>query len=242
MNTQENSNQKKQEEIVKMFDEIAPSYDLANRVLSFGVDISWRKKGISYVYESTKQELNILDVACGSGDMIGLWQSMAPKFNKTINIRGSDASEGMLKIAKQKYQSVDFTHAKAQNLPYEDNSMDIISISYGIRNVVEVDKALDEFARVLKPNGVLLVLEFTKRQKGGFVASVRDFYLKHILPSVGGLISKNYKAYKYLPNSIDDFFTKEEFENMLKNSGFIMQKYTSFSFGVCSMFVAKVNK
>lgn len=241
MNTQENKNNK-QENIVKMFDEIAPSYDLANRVLSFGVDISWRKKGISYVYENTKQELNILDVACGSGDMIGLWQSMAPKFNKTISIQGSDASCGMLKIARQKYQDIQFTQAKAQNLPYEDNSMDIISISYGIRNVVEVDKALNEFARILKPNGVLLVLEFTKRQKGGFVAGIRDFYLKHILPSVGGLISKNYKAYKYLPNSIDDFFTKEEFESMLLNGGFIMQKYTSFSFGVCSMFVAKVSK
>ncbi len=142
-------------------------------------------------------------------------------------------------VAKEKFPNVEFIKAGAQNLPLESQSLDILSISYGIRNVVERQKALSEFARVLQKDGILVVLEFTKREKGGFIAACRDFYLKNILPSIGGIISKNKSAYEYLPNSIEGFLSKKEFILELKNAGFEMLDYKSFSFGVSSMFIAK---
>ena len=104
---------------------------------------------------------------------------------------------------------------------------------------MEREKALREFSRVLKQDGIFVVLEFTKREKGGFVASCRDFYLKNILPSLGGMISKNKSAYEYLPNSIEGFLSKEEFIAELKQVGFEMLEFKSFSFGVSSMFIDK---
>ncbi len=231
----------KQDKIIKMFNEIAPTYDKANRILSFGVDVSWRKfacKRVLKLYQ--KDDLNIVDVACGTGDMIEIWQESAKKLNKNIaHIKGIDPSEGMLNIAKQKFPNIEFIEAGAQELPLQSESVDIVSISYGIRNVMEREKALREFSRVLKQDGIFVVLEFTKREKGGFVASCRDFYLKNILPSLGGMISKNKSAYEYLPNSIEGFLSKEEFIAELKQVGFEMLEFKSFSFGVSSMFIAK---
>lgn len=231
----------KQDKIIEMFNQIAPTYDKANRILSFGVDVSWRKFACQRVLKlCEKDNLNIIDVACGTGDMIEIWQEMAKKLSKNISsIKGIDPSSGMLSIAKQKFPNTEFIEASAQALPLESESADIISISYGIRNVVERQKALSEFARVLKKNGIFVVLEFTKREKGGFIASFRDFYLKNILPSLGGIISKNKSAYEYLPSSIESFLSKEEFIAELKEATFKMLEFKSFSFGVSSMFVAK---
>lgn len=231
----------KQDKIIEMFNQIAPTYDKANRILSFGVDVSWRKIACQRVLKlCEKDNLNIIDVACGTGDMIEIWQEMAKKLSKNISsIKGIDPSSGMLSIAKQKFPNTEFIEASAQALPLESESADIISISYGIRNVVERQKALSEFARVLKKNGIFVVLEFTKREKGGFIASFRDFYLKNILPSLGGIISKNKSAYEYLPSSIESFLSKEEFIAELKEVAFKMLEFKSFSFGVSSMFVAK---
>lgn len=229
----------KQEKIVKMFDDIAPTYDKANRILSFGSDVNWRKKACLDVFKFSNNELDIIDVACGTGDMIIEWQNQALRTNKNvISIKGVDPSAGMLEVAKKKIPDATFVQAKAQELPLENESADIISISYGIRNVVDRKEAIKEFARVLKKDGILLVLEFTKREQGGFIAACRDFYLKNILPKVGGFISKNYSAYEYLPNSIEDFLSKEEFIKELSEY-FEMLEYKSFSFGVCSMFIAR---
>lgn len=231
----------KQEKIIKMFNQIAPTYDRANRILSFGVDVAWRKKACQRVMSLyLKKDLKIADIACGTGDMIEIWQESAVKMQKNIiNIKGIDLSNGMLSVAKEKFPNVEFIEADAKNLPLESQSIDIVSISYGIRNVVERQKALNEFARVLKKDGILVVLEFIKREKGGIIAAFRDFYLKNILPSIGGIISKNKSAYKYLPNSIEDFLNKDEFILELENAGFKILDYESFSFGVSSMFVAK---
>ncbi|EAJ8746103.1 MULTISPECIES: bifunctional demethylmenaquinone methyltransferase/2-methoxy-6-polyprenyl-1,4-benzoquinol methylase UbiE [Campylobacter] len=231
----------KQEKIIEMFNQIAPTYDKANRILSFGADVAWRKKACQRVMSLyLKKDLKIADIACGTGDMIEIWQESALKMEKNIlNIKGIDPSSGMLNIAKEKFPNVEFIEAGAQNLPLESQSLDILSISYGIRNVVERQKALSEFARVLQKDGILVVLEFTKREKGGFIAACRDFYLKNILPSIGGIISKNKSAYEYLPNSIEGFLSKEEFILELKNAGFEILDYKSFSFGVSSMFIAK---
>lgn len=231
----------KQEKIIEMFDQIAPTYDKSNRILSFGMDTSWRKKACEKVLDlCLKRDLDIVDVACGTGDMVEVWQKSVLNSGKNIlSIKGIDPSKGMLALAKQRFEKLEFIGAMAQNLPLESESVDIVSISYGIRNVVQRKEALGEFARVLKKDGICLVLEFTKRKKGGFVASCRDFYLKNILPSLGGWISKNKDAYKYLPDSIEDFLSEEEFIEELEGVGFKILEFKNFSFGVSSMFIAK---
>lgn len=230
----------KQEQIVAMFDEIAPSYDKANRILSFGIDTSWRKKAIDFVLKNYDQkELSILDVACGTGDMIAAWQEGAKKNNKIIrSIQGLDPSEEMLKIAQEKFPNIQFIKSFAQDIPFDDQSCDILSISYGIRNVSDRSKALAEFARVLKKGGICLILEFSKRQKGGFISFCRDFYLEKILPKLGKLVTANKAAYEYLPNSIESFLSKDELVKELEEAGFKMLKCQSFSLEISTMFVA----
>lgn len=234
----------KQEKIIQMFNDIAPTYDITNRILSFGVDVSWRKiacqKVLSFI---NKNDINILDVACGTGDMLKIWEEKAKEFNKNIiNIQGVDPSLKMLEVAKTKFNNINFIQALADNLPIESDNIDILSISYGVRNVIERKKALKEFYRVLHKNGILLVLEFTKRENNNFIYKLRDFYLKNILPIIGGIISKNKQAYEYLPNSIDDFLSKEEFVEELKQTGFEILECKSFSLGISSMFIARKNE
>lgn len=228
----------KQEKIVNMFNEIAPSYDKANKILSFGIDAKWRLEAINYVKSilNTNDNLLIADIACGTGDMCALLKEI-----KNAKVIGIDPSEGMLNIAKNRLKDIEFKIGYANNLPFSDNSLDLITISYGFRNVVEKEEALKEFNRVLKPNGILLVLEFFKREKGGFIAFCRDFYLKNILPTIGAIVSKNKAAYEYLPNSIDDFYSNDEFKQKLSEYDFSLKHFRSFSFGVSSLFVASKN-
>lgn len=234
----------KQEKIVQMFNKIAPSYDLANRILSFGIDKSWRKEAVDFVlHKYSNQKINIVDMACGTGDMISLWLSRPNRFGAVPkNITGVDPSEEMLKIARKKFQrfhNVKFTCALGHESGCESGEADIISISYGIRNVVERAQTLNEFNRILKIGGYLLVLEFTKRDKNGLMSYFRDFYLSKILPVIGGIISKNKEAYSYLPQSIEGFLDTNDFKSELKAAGFQVEVARSFSFGISTMFVAK---
>ncbi len=237
-----NKDNQKQDKIVEMFDDIASTYDLANRVLSFGIDKQWRKKGCDKAYEilGVDKISQIVDVACGTGDLLLFWRDRAK--NKSIEIDkfiGVDPSVGMLEIAKEKVDFASFIEAKAQELPIEDNSTDIISISYGIRNVVDRVEALNEFNRALKPNGMVVILEFTKQEKSGFISKITDFYMKKVLPTIGGLVSKNYEAYRYLPDSIEEFLTTEMLENELKEAGFEIKYVKPFSMGISTLLVAQ---
>ena len=232
----------KQQKIISMFDEIASSYDLANRVMSCGIDISWRKKACNLAFKNLPKDslnsLNILDVACGTGDMISHWQKNANgvKIHKII---GADPSSGMLEVAQKKFPHIHFMQCEATNLPFQNNEFDILSIAYGIRNVVERKKALEEFARVLKKDGILVILEFTKCENPGILEQFMGFYTKNILPFVGGIISKNYRAYKYLPDSIEEFLTAKKLNLELQESGFEPLYTKSFSANVCTLFVAR---
>ncbi len=219
-----------QEKIVKMFDEIAPSYDLVNRIVSFGSDKIWREKAIKEALKYIKNP-KILDVACGSGDMIEVWKKYSD------DITGLDASAGMLEVAKKRFPEITFYQGLAQNLPFENESFDTISISFGIRNVVEPDKAIEEFARVLKKNGILLILEFTKPYKKTTIRNAIDFYSNKILPKIGGIISKNKEAYEYLPNSIKNFYTLNELSQKLKE--FEIKVAKNFNLSPTSMIIAK---
>lgn len=231
----------KQEKIVDMFNQIAPTYDVANRVLSLGVDVSWRKFACRYMLEIFKNKsINIVDVACGTGDMMGLWSEMAKEFDAEIkSLTGIDPSSGMLKEAIAKFPNFKFIEAYADNTMLASGEAQILSISYGIRNVVERKAALREFNRVLAPDGYVVVLEFTKRQKKGFITSLRDFYLSKILPSIGGFISKNKEAYEYLPSSIENFLDAKSFCDELVEAGFEIELCKGFSMDISTLFIAK---
>ncbi|ORI02554.1 bifunctional demethylmenaquinone methyltransferase/2-methoxy-6-polyprenyl-1,4-benzoquinol methylase UbiE [Campylobacter concisus] len=231
----------KQEKIVDMFNQIAPTYDVANRVLSLGVDVSWRKFACRYMLEIFKERsINIVDVACGTGDMMGLWSEISKEFGVEVkNLTGIDPSSGMLKEARAKFPNFKFIEAYADNTTLASGEAQILSISYGIRNVVERKAALREFNRVLALNGYVVVLEFTKRQKKGFITSLRDFYLSKILPSIGGFISKNKEAYEYLPSSIENFLDAKSFCDELIEAGFEIELCKGFSMDISTLFIAK---
>ena len=231
----------KQEKIVDMFNQIAPTYDVANRVLSLGVDVSWRKFACRYMLEIFKNKsINIVDVACGTGDMMGLWSEIAKEFGVEVkSLTGIDPSSGMLKEARAKFPNFKFIEAYADNTTLASGEAQILSISYGIRNVVERKAALREFNRVLAPDGYVVVLEFTKRQKKGFITVLRDFYLSKILPSIGGFISKNKEAYEYLPSSIENFLDAKSFCDELVDAGFEIELCKGFSMDISTLFIAR---
>lgn len=242
VNTKNNDTeaQNKQREIVAMFDEIAHNYDLANRILSFGIDTRWRKEACEKAIKlCDKQTLDILDIACGTGDMIAQWLKSS-QGKEISHIIGIDPSAEMLKIARQKLpQSVILQNGEAKDLRVEAKSVDILSIAYGLRNVVEVDLALSEFHRILRTNGILVILEFSKKDNENIFDKIARFYTKRILPYIGGFISRNYKAYKYLPDSVDDFLSLEQIATKLRALGFEMKVSKRYFGNVCSLIIAQ---
>lgn len=225
-----------------MFNAIAPTYDRANRVLSMGVDTFWRKRAcdLAYGYCNGKSLDSIVDVACGTGDMMGYWKRRAQTSGMSVGeIVGVDPSEGMVGVGRQKFPEMTFHIAPATALPKPDASADIISISYGIRNVVEREAALREFNRVLKPGGLVVILEFMKNEHPSLLGKVRDFYMNNVLPRLGGLISKNYEAYRYLPDSIEGFLTVGKMTQELEAAGFEMLYTQSFSMDISTLMIAR---
>jgi demethylmenaquinone methyltransferase/2-methoxy-6-polyprenyl-1,4-benzoquinol methylase len=207
-----------------------------------GIDKQWRRKGCQKAYEilDTKNISQITDVACGTGDLILFWDEQAKKVGVTVEkYVGVDPSVGMLEVAKKKVDFAEFKEGKAQELPIDDNSTEIISISYGIRNVVDRVEALQEFYRALKPGGLVVILEFTKQERRGFIDKIVDFGMKNVLPRIGGLISKNYEAYKYLPDSIEEFLTTEMLAKELEEAGLKMQYTKSFTLGISTLLIAQ---
>ncbi len=232
----------KQTKIVEMFNDIAPTYDKANRVMSMGVDRSWRRKGCDKsfgFYGQNKIDL-IVDVACGTGDMMDYWRRQAEKGGIAVEkLLGVDPSEGMVGVGREKFPEFDFVIAPATEIPLEDAKADMLSISYGIRNVVERQKGLEEFNRVLKPGGMVVILEFMKNENPSFLGKIRDFYMNKILPKVGGFISKNLEAYEYLPNSIEGFLTVANMQGELEEAGFEIMYTESFSMDISTLIIAR---
>lgn len=242
MSSQSKKNTQTQEKIVSMFDNIAPTYDRANRVMSMGVDKSWRRKACDLAFGYTGKESldKIVDVACGTGDMMRFWQTRAEISGIAVGeIIGIDPSVGMLNVAREKFPKFNYHVTKATEIPLENESADILSITYGIRNVVERTAALEEFNRVLKKKGLVVILEFMKNENPSFLGKVRDFYMNKILPKVGGFISKNLEAYEYLPNSIEDFSTVLNMQNELRDAGFEILYTKSFSMDISTLIIAR---
>ena len=208
------------QEIWKMFDQISPTYDRVNRVMTLGLDQRWRKAMGRYLPKGSG--LKLLDCATGTGDQIIALMQQSHQISEVVGI---DLSEQMLaigraKIAQQPYaSSVNMQVASALEIPFPENTFDCITIAFGIRNVTDVSKALSEFLRVLKPNGRLLILEGTLPSHQ-VVRSLHLFYLRYCLPWIGGLISKKQAAYRYLNETIETFPCGEKFLQLMRQAGF----------------------
>jgi len=235
-------NRDNQEDIIKMFNDIAKTYDLANRILSMGIDKQWRKKAcnMAYNFYGKSNLTKIVDVACGTGDLMIDWENVAKTNGIEIDdIVGVDPSVGMMEVGKTKIPHRTFVEAGAESMPIDDKSADIISISYGIRNVVKRKEGLKEFARVLKKGGLCVILEFTKNDKDNFPAKLTKFYMNNLMPHIGGLVSKNKDAYTYLPESIEAFITTKQMCEELKEVGLEPIFVKGYSMDMSTTFIAR---
>ena len=232
----QNSDLSKKGQVEKMFNNISKEYDLLNRVISFGIDISWRKKIVKIL--KTKNPTNILDIATGTGDLaIELTKTNAKK------IIGLDISKGMLEVGIKKIknkkldQTIEMVIGDSEDLKYNDNFFDAITVSFGVRNFESLNSGLSEILRVLKPNGTLVVLETSNPTKFPF-KQLYKFYSKFVLPLIGKVFSKDKFAYNYLSESSAEFPFGKKFNNILNKIGFINIVDYPQTFGVATIYVA----
>jgi demethylmenaquinone methyltransferase/2-methoxy-6-polyprenyl-1,4-benzoquinol methylase len=235
-NTQQAIQDASKKQSFQIFNRIAKSYDSVNRILSFGLDIGWRKKVNSLL--PTSKHVHLLDLATGTADQVIMLCDINPNIEKAM---GMDLSEEMLEIGKTKIQrfqgKIELQVGDAVNLPVEPSSYDAITMSFGIRNVPDVLQCMKEMHRVLRPTGKTLILEFSL-PKNPIIRFGHLFYLRYILPLVGGLISGDYAAYKYLNTSIEAFPYGEEFCALLKQAGFKTVTAHPVTFGIATIYEA----
>jgi len=226
----------KKEYVKNMFDDIAYRYDFLNHFLSLNIDYLWRKKLIS-ILRPLKPEF-ILDVATGTADLAIEACNIKPK-----KIIGIDISDGMLKIAQKKISDkkldgiIELVNADSENIPLEDDKFDACMVAFGVRNFENLKLGLQEMSRVLKPGGILLILEFSKPVSFP-VKQIYHFYFKHILPVLGKIISKNKNAYLYLPESVNAFPDGDNFIKILEDVGFVDVRLKRLSFGISTIYTA----
>lgn len=226
----------KKEQVASMFDTISGNYDNLNRVISFGIDIKWREKVLQIIAKSNPK--NILDIATGTGDLaILMAQTNAEK------IIGLDISAGMLEVGKKKIEDknlsnkIEMVLADSENIPFEDNYFDAITVAFGVRNFENLEKGLSEILRVLKPKGVFVILETSVPDKTPYKQGY-TFYSKNILPLIGKIFSKDTVAYGYLSESAASFPYGEALNNILRKIGFIDIVALPQTFGVATIYSA----
>ena len=226
----------KKEQVAQMFDNISGNYDGLNRVISLGIDMKWRKKVVALVAE--KNPKTILDIATGTGDLVIMMANTSAK-----KIIGLDISAGMLEVGKKKIETKNLSHkiemvlGDSENMPYPDNYFDAITVSFGIRNFENLEKGLAEIYRVLKPNGIFVILETSVPTKFPFKQGY-TFYTKFILPIIGKIFSKDNNAYGYLSESAANFPFGETLNNILRKISFIECKAMPQTFGVATIYTA----
>ena len=226
----------KKQQVTQMFDTISKEYDGLNRVISFGIDVKWRKKVVEIIAKT--QSKNILDIATGTGDLaINLAKTEA------YEIIGLDISDGMLEVGRKKIadkklgNKIKMVLGDSENLPFEDNSFDAITVAFGVRNFEDLDKGLSEILRVLKPKGTFVILETSVPIKTPFKQGYK-FYSKYILPAIGKVFSKDRVAYSYLSESASLFPYGEALNNILRQIGFTNVKDLPQTFGVATIYTA----
>ena len=222
----------KAKRVEAMFTEIARKYDLNNRLHSIWQDQKWRKKAV--MLSSVSKDDVVIDVACGTGDL-----AMAFKTAGAKSVIGIDFTKAMLDIAVRKSRiadiEIDYRQGDAMDLDISENSADIVSIAFGIRNVEQPKKAILEFFRVLKPGGRLVILEFSTPSNAA-VRFMNNVYTKRIMPITATLISQDTSgAYRYLPKSVETFSDAEELANLIEQCGFTSIRQFPQTFGVCTI-------
>jgi demethylmenaquinone methyltransferase / 2-methoxy-6-polyprenyl-1,4-benzoquinol methylase len=224
----------KKEQVAKMFDNISHRYDFLNHFLSLGIDKGWREKAIDFLRPLNPRQ--ILDVATGTGDFA--LQALTLKPEKVI---GVDISEGMLSVGRKKIANKHLEHlvelrsGDSENLPFAENKFDAVTVAFGVRNFENLNKGLNEIFRVLKPGGMLVVLEFSRPRKFPFKQLYR-FYFRFILPRIGRVVSSDKAAYTYLPESVEVFPDGEDFIHILHQVGFKNTQCRSLTFGISSIY------
>jgi len=220
-----------------MFDDISPKYDFLNHFLSFGIDYLWRKKLVK-VLESYHPD-TVLDVATGTGDLAIAIASVDPQ-----KIVGIDISEKMLEVGRQKLcskgmdQLITLRHADAEKIPFSDNTFEAITVAFGVRNFENLELGLKEMRRVLRPEGVMLILEFSHPHAFP-MKQFYGIYSRYIIPLMGRLISGNSKAYTYLPESVAAFPSGENFLAILESQGMKKAKLIKLSMGIATIYIAE---
>lgn len=229
----------KKEFVRAMFDNISGSYDKLNHLMSADVDKSWRRKAIRKIAEGFPggEKMKLLDLACGTGDFSIAAARMIP----SAEVTGLDLSSGMLEVMKTKVQAaslgdrISMVTGDGENLPFPDGTFDRVSIAFGIRNFENREQGLREMLRVLKPGGRLVVLELSVPENPA-VRSLYKLYFTKVMPAVGGIISGDSKAYKYLPASVLNFPTKDEFLATMRSCGFRDASHRALTLGICRMY------
>ena len=232
----QDSDKNKKQQVEQMFDNIAPKYDFLNHFLSLGIDKLWRRKAVRLLQQYNPER--ILDVATGTGDFAIQTSKIKPR-----EIVGFDLSEQMIRVGQEKVKKlkldslISFQKGDSENMPFENASFDAITVAFGVRNFENLEKGLTEFHRVLKKDGVAVILEFSKPRRFPFKQFYRFYFFK-ILPFIGGLVSKDSSAYTYLPESVMAFPDGEDFFNVLEKAGFL--KYTQYrlTFGIATIYIA----
>ena len=225
----------KKEQVAKMFNNISHRYDFLNHLLSLGIDKVWRKKAISVLKPLSPKK--ILDVATGTGDFA--IQSIELNPDKIIGI---DISEGMLDVGRRKITArnlgdkIELIRGDSENIPYSQNKFDAVTVAFGVRNFENLTRGLSEIKRVLRPGGMVVILEFSKPAAFPF-KQLYHFYFRFVLPRIGSLVSSDKSAYTYLPKSVEAFPDGEDFLRILQDVGFKDTQCSSLTFGISTIYI-----
>jgi demethylmenaquinone methyltransferase/2-methoxy-6-polyprenyl-1,4-benzoquinol methylase len=232
-----NKSEGKKEQVAEMFNNISARYDFLNHFLSLGIDILWRKKAIRLLKDVQPKQM--LDVATGTGDFAIEALSLNP-----TKVTGIDISSGMLEVGKVKMKKkgydnrIELLLGDSENLPFETNHFDAITVGFGVRNFEHLEVGLSEMNRVLRPGGKTAVLEFSK-PKNFPIKQIYNFYFMNILPTIGKLVSKDSSAYTYLPESVNAFPEGDEFVKIYEKCGYKNVKTYPLFFGIASIYLGE---
>jgi demethylmenaquinone methyltransferase / 2-methoxy-6-polyprenyl-1,4-benzoquinol methylase len=227
----------KKAQVAKMFNNISQRYDFLNHFLSLGIDRGWRKKAIKLL-QPLKPKM-MLDVATGTGDFAIQALQLNPE-----KVIGVDISDGMLDVGREKLRErklsskIELLHGDSENLQFEENKFDGVTVGFGVRNFENLEKGLAEIRRVMKPGAMLVVLEFSRPRAFPF-KQIYNFYFKAILPNIGRMVSKDKSAYTYLPESVDAFPDGKDFQDILQKVGFKNTTCEPLTFGISSIYTAR---
>jgi len=230
--------ERKRNQVENMFDAIADKYDFLNHFMSFQQDKSWRKKAILSLKDDAPK--NMLDIATGTGD----FALEAYKWLKPNHITGADLSEGMMEVGAQKVKkaglenSIHFEVQDCTALTFEDNTFDAVTVAFGVRNFENIAKGISEMFRVLRPGGKMVIIELSRPEYFP-MKQLFNIYSSVVMPAAGLLFSKDNRAYKYLPASIQVVPQGKKMVGILEEIGFEESRYTNFTFGVCSMYTGR---